>query len=378
MALLARLALRRRTAAARGLYCRSSTLMSSLRQQAPTVGPPPAFSPSMASSVVSRSPAFSRPYLRLMRVDRPIGTWLLFWPCGWSIALAAGPGCAPDLGALALFAAGAMVMRGAGCTINDLWDRDIDRRVERTRDRPLASGEIQPMDALALLAGQMGAGLAVLSQLNAYCVALGASSLGLVVLYPLAKRMTHWPQLVLGLTFNWGALLGWAAVRGGCEWAVCFPLYLACVSWTMVYDTIYAHQDAVDDRRIGLKSTAIRFGEDSRVWLSGFSAVMVGGLCLAGVAASQTWPFYLSVAAAAAHLGHQVGTLDIRNGPDCGKKFVSNRRLGAIVFTGIVLGTLLKTEENGCSDKRAEQGSKAASPLAVARPSSSTKPAVPT
>ncbi len=166
------------------------------------------------------SAPFFRPYLRLSRADRPIGTWLLFWPCGLSLSLASSPGCLPAPSTLALFACGALAMRGAGCVVNDLWDRDFDRRVERTRSRPLASGEVSPEDALALLAGQLGLGLMVLLQLNPYCLALGAASLAPVAAYPLAKRLTHWPQLALGLTFNWGAMLGYASVRGQCDWQV--------------------------------------------------------------------------------------------------------------------------------------------------------------
>lgn len=203
--------------------------------------PPP---PQRSAQPALYHPAID-PYLRLIRFDRPIGTWLLFWPCGWSIALAAAPGCAPDIGLLALFATGAFVMRGAGCTINDMWDRKIDRRVERTRERPLASGELTQLDALVFLAAQLGVGAQVLLQLNGYSIGLGVASLGLVVVYPLMKRVTYWPQLVLGAAFNWGALLGWSAVHGQVLWSACAPLYAAGVCWTIVYDTIYAHQVSV-------------------------------------------------------------------------------------------------------------------------------------
>ncbi len=312
--------------------------------------PPP---PTLAQTVVDDyAPKPARPYMRLMRMDRPIGTYLLFWPCAWSIALAAPASSLPHLPTLSLFACGALIMRGAGCTINDLWDRDVDKRVERTKSRPLASGEITPLDAMVFLTGQMGVGLMILLQLNTYSVLLGASSLGLVVTYPLAKRFTYWPQLMLGLTFNWGALLGWAACRGSLDLSVCLPLYLSCVCWTLVYDTIYAHQDTKDDKALGLKSTALRFGEQSQLWLSGFAAAMVSGLTLAGFAADQTWPYYCGVGAAAAHLAWQVGTLDIGNAPDCGRKFVANHRLGALVFLGIVLGTLLKKEPEADREKQ--------------------------
>ena len=156
--------------------------------------------------------------------------------------MAAGPGTLPNAHILSVFAVGAFVMRGAGCTINDLWDKDLDGKVERTRSRPLAAGQLTTLDALVFLGGQLGVGLLCLIQLNAYSILLGASSLGLVVLYPLMKRYTYWPQMVLGLTFNWGALLGWSAIHGSCDWAVCLPLYVGCVLWTLVYDTIYAHQ----------------------------------------------------------------------------------------------------------------------------------------
>ena len=281
-----------------------------------------------------------------MRMDRPIGSWLLFWPCGWSIGLATPAGSLPDLRLLALFGTGAFLMRGAGCTINDMWDRDIDNKVERTRDRPLTSGQVSMFDALVFLGGQLGLGLLVLLELNWYSVILGASSMGLVVAYPLMKRLTYWPQLVLGLAFNWGALLGWSAVNGTCNWAAVLPLYAAGVSWTVIYDTIYAHQDKHDDIILGMKSTALKFGEDTQKWLGGFSALMISSLLTTGAVCDQTWPFYLSVAALTGHLAHQVGTLDIHNPEDCAKKFVSNRRVGLILFLGIIAGTYMKETQS--------------------------------
>uniref|UniRef100_A0A182NGH2 4-hydroxybenzoate polyprenyltransferase n=1 Tax=Anopheles dirus TaxID=7168 RepID=A0A182NGH2_9DIPT len=206
-------------------------------------------------------------------------------------------------------------MRGAGCTINDLWDRDIDAKVERTRSRPLVAGEIAPFDALVFLSGQLGVGLLVLLQLNWYSILLGASSLGLVIIYPLMKRITYWPQLMLGATFNWGALLGWSATQGSVEWSACLPLYVAGVCWTIVYDTIYAHQDKVDDLIIGIKSTALRFGDNTKLWLIGFTAAMLGNL---------------------------IHSLNIHNPKDCATKFISNHQVGFLLFLGIVLGTLYK------------------------------------
>ena len=248
------------------------------------------------------------PYARLMRIDRPIGSWLLFWPCGWSIALSAPAGCWPDPLMLALFGTGAFIMRGAGCTINDMWDRDIDAKVARTKGRPLVAGELTQSDAWVFLSAQLGFGLLILLQLNWYSLVLGASSLGLVIVYPLMKRVTYWPQLVLGMTFNWGALLGWSATQGSVLWSACLPLYAAGVCWTIVYDTIYAHQDKVDDILLGIKSTAIRFGDSTKLWLSGFSTAMISGLITAGMVCEQTWPYYTSLGVISAHLAHQVGS----------------------------------------------------------------------
>nr|CAD7440922.1 unnamed protein product [Timema bartmani] len=298
----------------------------------------------LAATLVHNSSSLVQPYLKLMRIDRPIGSWLLFWPCGWGIAMSTSPGSFPDPHMLILFGIGAVVMRGAGCTINDMWDRDIDGKVSRTKDRPLVSGALSQFDALVFLAGQLGLGLLVLLQLNWYTVLLGASSLGLVIIYPLMKRVTYWPQLILGMTFNWGALLGWSAVQGACDWSVCLPLYAAGVCWTIVYDTIYAHQDKADDYLLGIKSTALKFGDKTKLWLSGFSSTMVSGLVLSGLQCDQTWPYYTAVGLVAAHLAKQLYTLDINNPTDCSNKFISNQRVGLLLFLGIVLGTLMKPE----------------------------------
>lgn len=185
-------------------------------------------------------PDAAQPYARLARMDRPIGTLLLLWPCWWSAALAAQAHELPDPKLLALFGVGAFIMRGAGCTINDMWDADFDRRVTRTRNRPLASGELTHAQAWGFLSVQLMGGLAVLLYLphTFYCFQLGAASLPLVATYPLMKRYTNWPQLVLGMTFNWGAFMGWAATYGSLEWTVVGPLYASGVAWTLVYDTL--------------------------------------------------------------------------------------------------------------------------------------------
>lgn len=314
---------------------------------------------SIAAKLVSNASPKVQPYMKLMRIDKPIGSWLLFWPCGWSIALAAPANALPDLYMLALFGTGAFVMRGAGCTINDMWDQDIDKKVARTMDRPLVTGQITPKQSLVFLAGQLSLGLLVLLQLNWYSVFLGASSLGLVIIYPLMKRVTYWPQLILGMTFNWGALLGWSAIHGSCDWSICLPLYAAGICWTILYDTIYAHQDRVDDILLGMKSTAIKFGEDTKFYLSGFGIVMIASLITSGILTTQTWPYYTAVGLIATHISNQIYTLNINNPKDCAKKFVSNHRVGMILFIGIVLGNLMKKSvvEKESEDKKIKRQS---------------------
>lgn len=291
---------------------------------------------------VEKSPKPFQPYLRLMRVDRPIGSWLLFWPCAWSIGLAAEPGFFPDWQMLALFGAGAFIMRGAGCTINDLWDKDLDGKVARTKDRPLVRREVTPFQTLVFLGGQLSIALAILLQLNWYSVILGASSLGLVVIYPLAKRVTHWPQLILGCTFNWGALLGWSAIHGQVDWNICLPLYVGGICWTMIYDTIYAHQDKADDLILGMKSTAIKFGSKTKPYLAGFGTAMISSLALVGYMNDQMIPYYLTLGFVAVQLTNQILTLKINDPKDCANKFVSNNILGLIFFIGIVIGNMCK------------------------------------
>ncbi|XP_076853846.1 4-hydroxybenzoate polyprenyltransferase, mitochondrial [Brachyhypopomus gauderio] len=302
------------------------------------------------AGIVNAAPASVQPYLRLMRLDKPIGTWLLYLPCTWSIGLAADPSCIPDLRMLALFGTGALLMRGAGCTINDMWDKDFDKKVFRTAMRPLAAGQISQFQALVFLGGQLSLALAVLLSLNYYSIVLGAASLLLVVTYPLMKRITYWPQFVLGLAFNWGALLGWSAVKGSCDWTVCLPLYFSGIMWTLIYDTIYAHQDKEDDMKLGVKSTALRFQEQTKSWLSAFTVAMVSGLALAGANADQTLPYYAAVSTVAALLTHQIYSLDINKPEDCWKKFVSNRNLGLLLLFGIVVGNFWKKRNDSQYD----------------------------
>lgn len=283
------------------------------------------------------APAPVRPYLRLIRIDRPIGTWLLLFPCWWSVSLASEG--LPDPGLMVLFAIGALVMRGAGCVLNDIADRDFDFRVARTRARPIASGEISVPKAILFMAALLLGGLAVLIQFNAFAVALGIASLPLVVFYPFAKRFTHWPQAVLGLTFNWGALLGWAAVRGGIDPAA-LALYAGGVFWTLGYDTIYAHQDKEDDARIGIKSSARLLGDASKPWLTSFYITTIILWALAGWAAGFGWVFGLGLALAAGHFVWQVRAVDLDRPDSCLAVFRANTWVGWLVLGGLIVDRL--------------------------------------
>jgi 4-hydroxybenzoate polyprenyltransferase len=284
-------------------------------------------------------PAAARPYLRLMRLDRPIGTWLLLFPGWWAIALAAPPGGWPDLGLLALFGIGAVVMRGAGCVLNDIADRDFDARVARTATRPIASGAVSVRQALLLLAGLLLLGLAILLSLDRLAVLLGVLSLGLVAAYPFMKRITDWPQAWLGLTFNWGALMGWAAATGSLG-RPALLLYAGGIAWTLVYDTIYAHQDKEDDALIGVRSTALRLGKASKRWMAGFAVATVLLLGAALAAAGLGWPGWVALALVALHLGWQIAGVALDRPADCLAKFRANRWLGWILLFGIVAGRL--------------------------------------
>lgn len=296
-----------------------------------------------AGSWIDRyAPSPARPYLRLMRLDRPIGTWLLLFPCWWSLALAPRPAGFGwhDLYLAVLFAVGALVMRGAGCTINDLWDRDIDAQVARTRSRPIANGDISVPQALAILALQLAIGLAVLVQFNWTTIWIGALSLLLVVPYPLMKRITFWPQAFLGLTFNWGALVGWTAATGEIAWPP-VVLYAGAVFWTLGYDTIYAHQDKADDARIGVKSTALLLGRASRLWVAAFYGVMLAGMAAAGAMAGLHWAYLAGLTLAAGHLAWQATRWQPDHPADCLAKFKSNRDFGALALLAFVAGRAL-------------------------------------
>ena len=281
------------------------------------------------------APSWARPYARLARLDRPIGWWLLLLPCWWSVALASDGG--PSLALLLLFFIGAVAMRGAGCTWNDIVDRDIDAAVARTRSRPLPSGAVTLKGALAFLSLQCLVGLGVLLSFNSFAFFLGLSSLLLVVIYPFMKRITYWPQFVLGLAFNWGALMGWAAVHGSLS-APPVLLYLGAVAWTIGYDTIYAHQDKEDDALIGVKSTALKLGASTQKWLWLFYGIALAAFAGAGAAAGLGPFFYPVLAASAALLVWQIVTLDINDPARCLRLFRSNRDFGLLLFIAIVAG----------------------------------------
>ncbi|MEE8445891.1 MAG: 4-hydroxybenzoate octaprenyltransferase [Alphaproteobacteria bacterium] len=279
-------------------------------------------------------PGPARPYARLARLDRPIGTWLLLFPCWWSVVLGS---LALDRGTawwFVLFAVGAVVMRGAGCTWNDITDRDIDAKVARTRTRPIPSGQVRVRQAYIFLAVLLLVGLAVLLNFNRYTILLGVISLSLLFTYPLMKRITYWPQIVLGLAFNWGALMGWAAVNHVLDWPA-LVLYGAGICWTLGYDTIYAHQDKEDDLLVGVKSTALRLGKATRPALAGFYAATIALMGLAGDMVGMGWVFFGALALGAAQLAWQVWTVDIDDAANCLSRFRSNRYFGWIVLAGL-------------------------------------------
>ena len=308
----------------------------------------PAVADAPAFNLVDRfAPASWKPWLRLARFDRPIGSWLLMWPCQWSAALAAvaAGGAANGPGRLAwhvaLFLVGAFVMRGAGSTWNDLLDRDIDAGVERTRSRPLPSGQVSAKGALAFAVAQSLVGLLVLLQLNPFAIGLGILSLAPVAVYPLMKRVFAAPQAVLGLCFAYGALMGWAAAFGSLAWPA-LALYLGSIAWVVGYDTIYGHQDQRDDAVIGVRSTSRTFGRHSRRVIAALYllTVVLIGLALAG--AGGRWPAWLGLAGFAAHLAWQVRRLDPDRPSVCLALFRSNRDAGALLFCGLMADALTR------------------------------------
>jgi 4-hydroxybenzoate polyprenyltransferase len=290
------------------------------------------------------APAWSRPYLRLARLDRPIGSWLLLLPCWWSVALAAiaAGSATPSLAHIALFFIGAFAMRGAGCTWNDIVDRDLDASVERTRSRPIPAGQVSVKQAFAFLALQGLVGLLVLISFNGFTIALGIASLAIVAVYPFMKRITYWPQIVLGLAFSWGALMGWAAAFGRLD-SPAFLLYAGSIAWVIGYDTIYAHQDREDDALIGIKSTALLFGARTKRMLSLFYGLAVLLIGAAGFSAGAGLVFALGLLAFAGHLAWQVVRLDIDDPDRCLALFKSDRDAGLILFAGMLLDAFVRS-----------------------------------
>lgn len=291
-----------------------------------------------ATGWVARLPESWRPYALLGRFDRPIGAWLLLLPGFWAFALAA-PGWGEGLRLAVLFTLGAFAMRAAGCVVNDLWDRDLDRQVERTRGRPLAAGTVTPFQALLFLAGLCTMGLLVLLQLPWAAILFGACSLVPIALYPLAKRVTDWPQAVLGLVFSWAAPTGYAAATGMLD-GPALALWAAGFFWILGYDTIYAHQDREDDATVGIRSTALKFRETTRPFLAACYGATLALLALAGWLAGLSWLFLPALLLPAALLARQVLTLDIHDPGHCLVLFKSNREVGFAIALAFLAGRL--------------------------------------
>lgn len=330
-----------------------------------------------------------QPYFELLRVNKPIGTYLLFWPCAWSITMGSQfTHAAPAIWFynLALFALGSWIMRGAGCVINDMWDAKIDAKVDRTKSRPIACGDVSYGQATGLLAIQLTAGLAILLQLNTYSIALGALALIPVGFYPAMKRITNMPQIFMGISFTWGSMLGWSAIAGSCYWPAVLPLYTSTVIWGIHYDLIYAHQDKVDDKATGVGSMALLFGDEhTKKALTAFCVVWMALLAYAVHAQSPIFPsftgengaklslqewiqvtlaeghpfFAASWLVTVAHLAWQIRTVDLNSRADCWAKFSSNRTVGLIIFIGLAADYLYQwmktngyTQEQSFGDRK--------------------------
>lgn len=298
----------------------------------------------LQASWVAHAPLRWRPYLRLARLDRPIGTWLLFWPCVFGLVLGTGTlhramfASVRDWWLLMLFGVGAVVMRGAGCTYNDIVDRDIDARVARTAARPIPSGAVSSKQAWLFAALQCAVGFLILVCLNRYAVAIGALSLLLIAVYPFMKRITWWPQAWLGLTFNWGALLGFAAQTGRTN-AADLVLYIGCFFWTLGYDTIYALQDLEDDALAGVKSTARLFGTHSRTWIFLFYVMAFAFIAAATGYGFRSWIPVVLLVPAGGQLLWQVRRLEIGNPDVCLRLFRANRDTGALIAGALLIGS---------------------------------------
>jgi len=294
--------------------------------------------------VDSYAPVALKPYFQLARYDRPIGTWLLLLPCWFGLALAQVDSAATDLqlGSYLLFAIGAIAMRGAGCTWNDIVDRNYDGSVERSALRPIPSGHVSVRQAVLFGVLQSLVGLVVLLQFNTFTIWLGISSLALVAIYPFAKRFTYWPQFVLGMTFNWGVLVGWASLHGSLFdentlAAAPLLLYVGSIAWTIGYDTIYAHQDKEDDVLLGLKSTALRFGANTPWWLTGFYGATISLWLAAAYTVNAGHTTYTALGLITAHFIWQIASLEIDQSSNCLARFKANRDVGLLLCIGLIL-----------------------------------------
>jgi 4-hydroxybenzoate polyprenyltransferase len=311
-------------------------------KQPPGLGSTPVPDAPSGNLVDRLAPPAWRPYLRLARIDRPIGWWLLLLPCWWSAALAASADRSgfPPVTHLVLFLIGAIAMRGAGCTYNDFVDRDLDARVERTRLRPIPSGQVSPRQAVVFTVLLCLVGLAVLLSFNRFAIVTGLVSMIFVAIYPFMKRITSWPQAVLGLAFAYGGLMGWAAHFGSLSWPA-FAVYGAAIAWTMGYDTIYALQDATDDAVVGIRSTALLFGENTRRAVGLLYLVALVALILALRGAHAGLAAHAGLMAFGLHLTWQVRRIDITDKAGALMLFRSNRDAGLILFAGLALDAAL-------------------------------------
>ncbi|KZO94298.1 4-hydroxybenzoate polyprenyl transferase [Calocera viscosa TUFC12733] len=338
------------------LFGLSTSYLRSLLVQKHAAGTPTSSTPSTAPSSPARTsiplpqpkglkwplstlPRTTHPYLFLARLDNPAGTLLLWLPCAWSVAIAARKLDAPPSTALyytLYFVVGSLISHSMGCTVNDMVDRDLDRLVERTKSRPLASGAISMSQAFAFLLLEVAIWLAWLAQFNRYTVLLGAACIPLVIIYPFMKRHTYWPQAVLGIAFNWGAMAGYSAISAPPAWAVAGPLYAAGWCWTIIYDTIYAHQDKADDLHAGIKSTALLFAHRTVPILAAFSTGMLVCLAYVGWAAGLGLAYYaLAVVGSALLLGRTLLVTDWDDRESCWRGFNANVQVGLLVTAGV-------------------------------------------
>lgn len=285
---------------------------------------------------LSYFPEKLRPYVKLTRIQHPIGVWLLLIPGLWGLSFTG----TTQYSLYFIFALGSLIMRSAGCTINDMWDRDFDKMVARTKRRPLANGELTYSQATTFLAIQLSSAFALLCTLNYHTIGVGISSMIFVISYPLMKRYIWVPQAFLGLTFNFGILMAWSSVYGTFQnhLSALIPLYLSAVCWTVVYDTIYAHQDKEDDILIGVKSSALYFGDKTKLYLSIFSFLTIAGLATTGIVMESSWKFFAGLSLGAVHLLWQLWTVDLSLRSDCRNKFFSNKWFGLIIWLSILIG----------------------------------------